>query len=221
MRSAPKLQLALDFVELQPAVSMADRVAAFVDSLEAGTPLIKACGLDALRALKKRWPEKALVADMKTADTGALEAEMAFGAGADAVTVLGLAPRETIAAAAKTAARWRGWLIIDTLGVTDIAALIDKLHGIPIGQLLVHAGIDQQKAGRSPFADLDAVRGLQLQAGLGVVGGLDAAQVRALAGYPEVECAVIGAAITRAPDPAAAAAVIRAALVALPANAAR
>ena len=46
----PKLQLALDFVDLHRALLVADAaVPAGVDWIEAGTPLIKSEGLDAVR----------------------------------------------------------------------------------------------------------------------------------------------------------------------------
>ena len=48
-----KLQLALDFVDLHRAVRVAEKaVPAGVDWVEAGTPLIKSEGLDAVRELK-------------------------------------------------------------------------------------------------------------------------------------------------------------------------
>ncbi len=60
-----KLQLALDFVDLHRAVLVAEKaVPAGVDWLEAGTPLIKSEGLDAVRDLKRRFPALTIVADM-------------------------------------------------------------------------------------------------------------------------------------------------------------
>ncbi|HPP12329.1 MAG TPA: orotidine 5'-phosphate decarboxylase, partial [bacterium] len=78
------LQVALDFVDLPRALKVAgEAVAAGVDLLEAGTPLIKACGLEAVRVLRREFPGTKIVADMKVMDTGRLEADIAFKAGAD------------------------------------------------------------------------------------------------------------------------------------------
>ena len=53
----PVLQLALDFVNLEQALRAAREAAAgAVDWLEAGTPLIKSEGLDAVRALRREFP---------------------------------------------------------------------------------------------------------------------------------------------------------------------
>ena len=63
------LQLALDFVDLHRAVGVAGQaVPAGVDWVEAGTPLIKSEGLDAVRELRRLFPGKTIVADMKIMD---------------------------------------------------------------------------------------------------------------------------------------------------------
>src|SRR5687768_2351640 len=73
----PVLQVALDEVNLDRALGYArEAVAGGVDWIEAGTPLIKACGLDAVRELKRAFPGRTIVADMKTMDTGAFETEI-------------------------------------------------------------------------------------------------------------------------------------------------
>jgi len=59
------LQLALDFVDLHRAVRVAElAVPAGVDWVEAGTPLIKSEGLDAVRELKRLFPGKTVVAEV-------------------------------------------------------------------------------------------------------------------------------------------------------------
>jgi len=83
------LQVALDLLDLSRALQIAhEAVLGGVDWIEAGTPLIKSEGMHAIRALRKEFPESTLVADMKIADTGALEVEMAAKAGADIVCIL-------------------------------------------------------------------------------------------------------------------------------------
>ena len=69
-----------------------------MDWLEAGTPLILAEGLRAVGALRERFPDHPVVADLKTMDGGYLEAEMMAKAGADLVVVMGRAHEATIRA---------------------------------------------------------------------------------------------------------------------------
>ena len=77
------LQVALDFVDLPRAILVAkEAVAGGADWVEAGTPLIKAEGLSAVRELKATFPDRVIVADMKTIDAGRIEVEYAAKAGA-------------------------------------------------------------------------------------------------------------------------------------------
>ena len=77
-----RLQLALDFVDLSRALRVAAMaVPEGIDIVEAGTPLIKSEGLDAVRELRKAFPDKAILADLKTADAGRIEMECAAKAG--------------------------------------------------------------------------------------------------------------------------------------------
>lgn len=206
------LQLALDFVRLDEALSVARKAAEHVDLIEAGTPLIKACGLEAVRRLKRMFPHKGVVADMKTMDTGFLEADLAYRAGADVVTVLGAAARETIAGAAEAACRSARAVVVDSIGVDDMDGLLRKIDGLKVDWLLIHTGIDQQTAGVTPFAHFGRVAKQTFHPRLGVVGGLDAESIRKLKRYPKVELVVVGGAIAQADDPGGAAAAVRGAL---------
>src|SRR3989304_5642011 len=92
----PVLQLALDFVDLDRALKVAhEAVEGGVDWVEAGTPLIKSEGVDAVRALRREFPDRTIVADMKIMDAGRMEVEAAAKAGANIVDVLGAAPDAT------------------------------------------------------------------------------------------------------------------------------
>ena len=62
----PKLQVALDLLELDRAVQIAkESVEGGADWLEAGTPLIKSEGMDVVRLLREKFPEQTILADMK------------------------------------------------------------------------------------------------------------------------------------------------------------
>jgi 3-hexulose-6-phosphate synthase/6-phospho-3-hexuloisomerase len=73
----PHVQVSLDLTSIEDALRVAAiAVHAGVDWLEAGTPLILAEGLRAVRALHDRFPTVPVVADLKTMDGGYLEVEM-------------------------------------------------------------------------------------------------------------------------------------------------
>ena len=87
----PILHVALDLLNLHRALQIAQEAAeGGADWIEAGTPLIKSEGMEALRMLKKTLPGKRIVAAMKTLDVGAFEVEMAAKAGASVEIILGI-----------------------------------------------------------------------------------------------------------------------------------
>ena len=67
----PIVQISLDVVTIDEALSTAQMaLRAGVDWLEAGTPLIIAEGMHGVRALRERFPNTPIVADLKTMDGG-------------------------------------------------------------------------------------------------------------------------------------------------------
>ena len=72
----------------------------------------------------------------------------------------------------------------------------------------IHTGIDQQIAGQTPFADLEALLALNLGTLVSVAGGIKQATVQQVV-RAGASIVVVGGAITGAQDPAAAAAEIR------------
>src|SRR2546430_14683758 len=102
----PVLQVALDHMHLKRALLAAkEAVEGGADWLEAGTPLIKSEGMEVVRELKKSFPGRTIVADLKTMDTGAFEVEIAAKAGADVITVMGVTDDATILEAGRAARR--------------------------------------------------------------------------------------------------------------------
>jgi len=194
------LQVALDFVDMERALKVGREVASSVDWIEAGTPLIKACGMDCVRTLKKAFPSKKIVADLKIADTGDIETEMAAKAGADIVTVLGAVDDQTIIHAVEAAKNFGCEVMVDLLNVEDVEGQARRARELGADYVMVHTGIDQQMIGKDVFADLKKVTG-SVDIPVAVGGGLtleNAAQ--AIGGGGEI--LVIGGAITKAPDAA-------------------
>ncbi|HSH78319.1 MAG TPA: orotidine 5'-phosphate decarboxylase / HUMPS family protein, partial [Herpetosiphonaceae bacterium] len=65
----PIVQISLDLTSIEEALATARiAVQAGVDWLEAGTPLLLAEGLHAVRALRREFPDHPIVADLKTMD---------------------------------------------------------------------------------------------------------------------------------------------------------
>lgn len=198
-----KLQVALDLLSTDAAVNLLNDIAPYVDIIEVGTPLIKIEGLAVLREIKSRWPDKFLFADLKTMDAGALEAELALNAGADAVSVLAVAADGTIAGAVNAANKLGKSVVVDLIGVPPAHRLarIDELRKLGVGTVELHAGLDEQaQEGYSLPALLATIAGTNVK--FAVAGGitLDTVDIVAAAG---AETAVVGGGIYNAANPAA------------------
>lgn len=205
-----RLQLALDTLTLDAALALADRVRDVVDIVEAGTPLIKRYGIDAVTRLRAAAPGKLIVADMKTMDAGVLEATMAFDAGADAMTVLACASDATIVAAVAVANARGAQVVADLIRVADKPERARQLAALGAHMLGVHAGVDDQVRGADPLADLAAVRAA-VGTPVAVAGGISTRTITAVRALrPSI--VIVGSAITAAADPRAAALALRAAM---------
>ncbi|MGA7578627.1 MAG: 3-hexulose-6-phosphate synthase [Desulfobaccales bacterium] len=209
----PILQLALDFVDMHRAVQVAElAVPAGVDWVEAGTPLIKSEGLDAVRELRRLFPGKVIVADMKIMDAGRVEVETAAKAGAQIIDVLGAASDATIAECVQAGKNYGAKIAVDLIAVADPLARARQVEELGADYISIHLAIDEQMrgGGQDPFAMLAAVSGA-VRVPVGVAGGINsetASQAVAHgAGY-----VIVGGAITKALDPAAATREIRLAL---------
>ena len=197
----PYLQVALDLVD----INRVRRVLVELPEsdhliIEAGTPTIKQFGLSVISEIRKVRPNAFIVADLKTLDTGNLEARMAADATADAVVVSGLAPLETIEKALAEAKKTGIYSIIDMLNVKDPVALISDLKVKP-DIVELHRGIDcESEGGCHVWGNIGAMReaagGKLLVA---TAGGIRVENVRdALAAGSQI--VVVGRAITASKD---------------------
>lgn len=175
----PILQVALDLLELKRAIEIAgEAIEGGADWLEAGTPLIKSEGMDAVRELKKRYKGYKILADMKTIDTGAVEVEMAAKSGADVVIILALSDDDTIAEAIRAARKYGCQVMADLINVSDPVKRAKEVEELGVDYLNVHVGIDQQMKGMDPLEVLsDVAKNVSIP--VAAAGGLDADRVAA------------------------------------------
>lgn len=202
-----KLQVAIDLLSTQDALNLLEKVGPYVDIIELGTPLIKQEGLAVVTAVKQAYPDKIVFADMKTMDAGALEAEMAFKAGADLMSVLAVAADSTIKGAVESAKKYNRGVVADVIGVDDKAARVKQLKEFGVHSVELHAGLDEQaQAGYSIDKLLEAGR----EAGIpfSVAGGVNLERIGQVE-QAGAAVAVAGAAIYGAKDPAVAAKALR------------
>lgn len=195
-----KLQLALDMIDMDHALEIAEMTAPFADIIEVGTPLLKYGGIRVIEGIRSRFPDAQILADTKTMDTGAYEADFCFNAGADLITVLGVADLSTIYSAVQCAHKHGKQVVVDMLNVQHMNKVALACEKIGVDYIGVHTGIDQQRRGGSPLKNLQELsRTFSLK--IAVAGGINLSTINSIvAENPAI--VVVGGAITSAEDPA-------------------
>ncbi len=110
--------------------------------IEAGTPYLKREGMRGIQAMRRMWSGH-IVADLKTSDGALGEVDMARGAGADAVTVLGNSPTETLDIFVKHCVEVELISMIDMLGVADPLVVLRPMQHKP-EVIILHKGRDEE-----------------------------------------------------------------------------
>ncbi len=118
--------------------------------IEAGTPLIKTYGLQAVQSLAGWWGIRTIksgispyiVADLKTMDRGETEVRLAKMAGASAVVGLGQAPKETIDAFIESCKKYGMDSYVDMMNVDQPIKVLRTLKHPPT-VVLLHRGVDE------------------------------------------------------------------------------
>jgi 3-hexulose-6-phosphate synthase/6-phospho-3-hexuloisomerase len=178
----PPIQVALDLVDLPRAVKIAEEAVRGILAetgdiskawIEAGTPLIKSEGMNAIRELRSKFPGHTIVADMKTMDAGAAEIEMAAKAGANIVFILGCSPDPCISEAVRAGKNYGVKIGADLISCTDPVARATELEKMGVDIINIHVGLDQQVLGIKPIDLVRNVAAAISRAKISAAGGLN------------------------------------------------
>ena len=203
-----KLQLALDDLDLVKSLRMIELVHDSIDIVEVGTPFVIDEGMRAVREIKRFFPDIEILADLKIMDAGKYEAELAFEAGADYATVLGVTDVLTVEGCVEAARSFGKKIVVDMICVDNMPEKIAQMEGAGAHILAVHTGADQQAAGREPIDDLRIMAQHVKTAQMSVAGGISSATAQK---YVDLKPAIliVGSGITHKADPRAEAAAIK------------
>lgn len=136
--------------------------------IEAGTPLIKAYGSQAISNLYHWWQNRLagenilpyIVADLKCMDRGEREVGIAKEAGASAAVALGQAPIETTNAFIESCQRSDVDSMIDMMNVDQPIKILRKLKKLPT-VVVLHRGVDEETFNKDkpiPYIHINKVR---------------------------------------------------------------
>lgn len=204
-----EIQLALDSLDFDTTLALAEQAAPYIDIIEIGTPCIKYNGIRILEALKAAHPNKKILADLKTMDAGEYEATPFFAAGGAITTVLGASDMATIKGVINAANAHKAEAQVDLIGVKDKVSVAREAATLGVHVIGVHTGLDAQAKGQTPFADLKLIVDLNLPVKVSVAGGINRDTIASTV-QAGADIIVVGAAIYGAESPADAARELRA-----------
>lgn len=194
-----KLQLALDLVDIPGAIEIINEIGEYIDIVEIGTPVVINEGLKAVKEVKAAFPDLTLLADLKIMDAAGYEVSQASAAGADIITILGVAEDESIKGAVAEAKKQGKQILVDMIAVKDLAARAKEVDALGVDYICVHTGYDLQAVGENSFADLTTIKGVVKNAKTAIAGGIKLETLpEAIEQKPDL--IIVGGGITSATD---------------------
>jgi len=202
------IQVALDTLDYEQTIRLAQRISPYVDIIELGTPCVKYNGIRIVETVHILIRDCLTLADLKTMDAGLYEATPFYEAGADIVTVLGAADAGTIKGVVEASKSTKAQAQVDLINVKNKLETVALAYELGAHIIGVHTGLDQQAKGQTPFEDLRKVQQMKVGLKISVAGGINKDTVRQVIDAG-ADIVVVGAAIYGATDPVRAAAEIR------------
>lgn len=138
------VQYAIDSLELEEGIAIAQKVRDYVDIIELGEGMIQRYSLDSVTKLKEIFPEKKILADIKLMDAGYSLSLKAYNKGADIVTACAVATEGTargIVKAAKEVGK-ESWLDLIAVPVEEYGKYVDYLNEIGPDYVCAHLASD-------------------------------------------------------------------------------
>lgn len=155
-----KVQISIDTENMEEAMKIAEAsVKAGADILEVGTPLLLGEGVHAIRAMREKYPDMEIVADVKIMDAGYAEAKMCHEAGADYVCVMGVSHSATVAGCVQAGKETGIKVMADIMLMEDKVKAAKEMEAIGADYICLHTGFDERHAQpeKNPLTDLEAV----------------------------------------------------------------
>lgn len=195
-----KLQLAIDLLNKEDAVKLAQEVEEFVDIVEIGTPIVINEGLPSVKLMRESVNDAQVLADLKIMDAAGYEVSQAVDFGADIVTILGVAEDSSIKSAIEEAHKNGKELLVDMIAVQNLEKRAIELDEMGADYIAVHTGYDLQAEGQSPLESLRTVKSVIKNSKVAVAGGIKPETIKSVADE-NPDLIIVGGGIANAENP--------------------
>ncbi|MFD1414314.1 3-hexulose-6-phosphate synthase [Oceanobacillus jeddahense] len=192
-----RLQLALDRLSKARCIRLAEDTKQDVDIIEIGTGVIKEYGMSIIREMRELFPDKTILADMKTCDAAKHEVKQALEAGADITTVMGFSADASIKDALQEAEKLGGQIMIDLLEIQS-KQRVEELASLGVKLVSLHVGKDQQSKGSFHKDLFKLTEGTNLT--VAVAGGINAESLPSIV-EKDPDIIIVGSTITGQENP--------------------
>ncbi|GAA1093780.1 orotidine 5'-phosphate decarboxylase / HUMPS family protein [Tsukamurella spumae] len=204
-----QVQLALDLLDPEQALSVVEQVHDVVDIIEVGTSLLKLSGIAIVDQIREIAPDAPIFVDAKIIDGPQREADLMAECAPRYYSMLAVAADTAVSRVLETAGRTGSEVVFDLQSVADPARRAQELVALGATALCVHKNTDHGGAPADSFADVLAVRAAGATK-VSVAGGISTQSLPLIDVAVAPDIVIIGGAILAAPDPRAAALEFRA-----------
>lgn len=200
--SKPMLQIALDNLTSDAAISDAKKAEKYLDVIEVGTILLASEGKNAIKKIKEAFPNKIIVADGKIADAGAVFSKMFFENGADYTTVICAAETSTLKQTIETSKNYPNKDVQVEMTSHFTWEQVKEWKEVGLNQVVWHRSRDAQKDGAKwDENNINTVRRLaEMGFKVTVTGGVEKEDIKLFKGIP-IYIFIAGRTIRDAKDP--------------------
>lgn len=189
-----KIQLAVDRVTLEEAITIIEQAHPHFDIIEVGTSLFLDYGLESVRQIRSCF-DQPILADFKTMDEAEYEFNQIYSNGADIATVMGATSLDTIRICQRVAQKYNKAYMIDIMEVSD--EKIKELAEFKDAIIALHLPKDKNADLRTYIEDFISKHQLDNQ--LAAAGGITLEDLPYLK-EAGIEIAIVGSAITKNED---------------------
>lgn len=193
-----KLQLSLDFIELEDAFKLLNDVSEYVDLIEIGTPFLINNGARVIDFFKNKF-KNTILADSKIIDGGYMEALKLFDYGADIITVLSHSSIKTVEDVARAATERKKTFMIDLINDEIETEKLNSLVKLSPEYLCIHTANDLKEK-KNPLEDLQRIKMIIKDTEIAVAGGLNLDNLPSIIAL-KPDLLIIGGAITNSDNP--------------------